>query len=224
MELNKNHPIVTSLASASVVFSLLLGMYFLFEPVVAFGQPTEEFTVTQEITGEIAFEVPPNDITMDDTIAGLTGGTANGSTSVRVSTNNPAGYTLDISFASTTAMEYDSGPASIPNFGAVQFDMNSGTVGTNNAAFAFTASSSDVVSALRDSGSSCGSGTPSIDQCWTLPADASTNFTLVNSTDSTLSAGQETEIAFRVVVNANPNPTLPIGFYTATATLTAAEN
>ena len=223
MQFSKQHPMM-ALLSAALIMPLLLGLYVAFEPLVAQGQVTDEFTVTQEITGEIAFEVPANDVTLSPTIAGLTGGTADGETSVRVSTNNPAGYTLDIKFAGATAMNYNSGSSVIPNFGAVQYDMNAGTVGANSAAFAFTASSTDVVTALQSSGTSCGSGSATIDQCWTLPVTATTDYTLVNSSNVTASNGQLTELAFRVVVTANPSPTLPIGLYTATATLTATEN
>lgn len=221
----ENGLIQYALIAAILMTSLSLALYLTFEPNVAKGQQTEEFTVTQEITGEISFETSPNDITLLPAIPGLTGGAATGSTYVEVSTNNPAGYTLAINFATTTAMQQNDGTAEIPNLGntlaTADYDMSS--VGVGSAAFALTASSASVVSDLLDDGGGCGSGSPSTDTCWVMPSDASGQITIVDRSSETSSAGERTDLAFQVVVGENPDPTLPIAFYKATATLTATE-
>lgn len=219
------HPVTHALFSAAVAMPLLVAFYFTVEPTVAVGQGVEEtFTVSQEITGEIAFEIAPNDVTMAPTIPGLSGGSATGSTPFTVSTNNPAGYTVTIEFEDTDAMQYNDGSAVIPDIGStVYFSMASG-VAANEAAFAFTVTGDNTVSALLDDGGTCGSGTASADNCWTLPPNTSTTpFTIVDSSTDTPSGGVENEVHFSVLVNANPNPSLPLGTYTATATLTAVE-
>lgn len=228
MQLTKNYPVVAAFLSAAILMPFALAMYFAFEPVVAMGQSaTEEFTVTQSITGEISFEVAPDPVTMSPTIPGITGGDALGSTAVRVSTNNPGGYTLEINFEDGSGMQQDGGAAEIPNLGvtsgSADYDM---AVVSGEAYFGVTASSSSVIGdLLADSGgSTCGSGSPSVDTCFIMPSDSSAPFELVNRTSETSSEGELTDIGFKVAVGPNPNPTLPIDTYTATATLTATEN
>lgn len=228
MQFSKNYPVVAAMLSAAIMMPFALAMYFAFEPAVVIGQgatTSENFTVTQSITGEISFEVTPDPVTMSPAIPGLTGGTAYGSTSVRVSTNNTTGYTLDIAFEDTQAMQQDGGSANIPNLDTTTGDYDLASIGTGDAAFAFTASSSDAVDTLLTDGTSCGAaGSPSVDSCFVMPSDATNAFTMVDSSSETLSEGQLTDIGFIVKVGANPTPTLPVDTYTATATLTATEN
>lgn len=219
------HPVTHAVLSAAIALPLLVGFYLAVEPTVAVGQGVEEsFTVSQEITGEIAFEVAPNDVTMAPTIPGISGGSATGSTPFTVSTNNPAGYTVTIEFEDTDAMQYNDGSSVIPDIGStVYYTMGDG-VAANEAAFAFTVTGDNTVSALLDDGATCGSGTATADTCWTLPPNTSTTpFTIVDSSTDTPSGGVENEVHFSVLVNSNPNPSLPLGIYTATATLTAVE-
>ena len=218
------HPVTQALFSAVVILPLLTLLYFAFEPAVAVGQSTtEDFTVTQEIEGEIAFEVAPQDVLMDPAIPGLTGGTSNGSTTFAVSTNNPAGYNVTIQFAADDAMQYESGTGFIPNLtDTIQVNFEDG-VGANEAAFGLTIDGANVTSEFLGDGSSCGSGSSDGETCWRLQDVATTPFTLVDSDDSTPSAGEAYDVYFRVLVNENPDPSLELGFYTATATLTATE-
>lgn len=217
------HPVVQALLTAAVALPLVTAAYFVLEPAVAVGQVSEDFTVSQEITGEISFEVAPVDVTMQPTIPGLTGGTATGSTPFTISTNNPAGYTVTIAFQDDAAMQYNDGGAEIPNLGSdVQVDFTDG-VGVNEAAFGFTVTGTSTVSALLGT-TSCGSGDESADNCWVLPDNTSgTPYTIVDSSEATPAAGNENTVYFQVHVNENPDPSLPLGFYTATATLTATE-
>ena len=221
MTFTRKNPIVSAVTVTFLMVPLVLGMFLAFEPTVTIGQVTEEFTVRQQITDEIAFTVAPSNVTMDTALAGLTGGTANGSTTFEVTTNNTAGYTIDISFASTTAMEFETGPEFIPNLGStVQPDFTTTEV-SGTSGFGYTVTGPQVVSALLGDTTSCGSGSAQSDACWTLQTTGTSDFTIIDSSNPSNAAGDAYDIYFRVVVDANPDPSLPEGFYTATATLTA---
>lgn len=218
----QNNPIVSALVATTLLLALVLSSFTLFEPAVVLGQATDSFTVTQSITGEISFRTTAADVTMAPSIAGITGGISSGTTTVAVATNDPDGYTLSIAFADATAMQYDLGAQSIPNFGAGTAQRLF-TVAAGDAGFALTASSTSVVDALKDTGAACGSGSPSLDTCWIMNTTATTPLTIVDRSSPTIADGERTDIVFRVGVGANPSPALPVGTYTATATLTATE-
>jgi hypothetical protein len=74
-----------SFALTLIVAVFLLGLFLTFEPVVS-RAVTDIFTVSQSITAEISFVASTTDVTMSPSIAGLTGGTAHGSTTIRVDT------------------------------------------------------------------------------------------------------------------------------------------
>jgi len=217
--------------SAALVFSLSLGLFFAFEPAVTFGQ-TDEFTVRAEITGELAFATTADDITLTPAIAGLTGGFANGTTTVAVNTNNPAGYQMTIEFDDVTAMQEELGTSSIPNFapaspGEADFDftMAAGDAGFGYTVFSNTNTADTNSIFLNDGTSDCSTGTTGIlGKCWFSTADATVAQNIVNRASPTPGTGATTTLAFQVGVGANPNPALPTGFYTATTTLTIIDN
>lgn len=219
--ITRMNPVASAFVGAVVTVAFVMLSFLALEPAVTNGA-TDEFTVQQTITGEISFTTTATDITMAPDIAGITGGISSGTTTVAVATNNPAGYTLTIAFSTSTAMVHSNGSDVIPNYkdGNVYHAF---TVATGEAGFAFTASSTNVVSALLDSGAACGSGSPSNDSCWVMPTNATNAYTLVDRSSATSAAGEETEITFRVGVGNNPSPAIPLGVYTATATLTATE-
>jgi len=218
---NRMHPVAAAMTGAVLTVAMVLISFVALEPAVTQGA-TDTFIVQQTITGEISFTTTATDVSMAPDIAGITGGYSSGTTTVAVATNNPNGYTLTLAFASSTAMIHANGVNEIPNYGSGSVTRLF-SVATGEAGFAFTASSTNVVSALLDSGAACGSGSPSNDTCWIMPSDATSGYTLVDRSSATDAAGEETEITFRVGVGANPSPALPLGLYTATATLTATE-
>ncbi len=220
-----------SLLSAGLVSSLLLISYFAFEPMVTKAATTASFTVTQEITGEISITTPPTNVTMSSSIAGMTGGSASGYTDVRVTSNNATGYNMTIAFSNAVAMKHHTLANTIPNYvpavaGTPDYSF---VMPTNSAGFAYNIDASDVATDVaakfRDSGSVCGTGNlVTSDSCWYGTADATMAETIVNRPNATPALGAETTIGFHVGVDANPSPALPTGFYTATATLTVANN
>lgn len=216
-----NNQTVRAFVAAVTMVPLLLAGFLVFEPTVTTGQET--FTIKQEILEEIAFTTAPQNIEMDTQLQGLTGGISNGSTTFAVTTNNATGYTVNINFASTTAMEHDTVLASIPNVGSTVMPILATTTVTGSA-FGYSLTGANIANTFTGTtgGCSTGSGTGDADACWYLQADATTEFTIVDSDNPTAGGGEPYDLYFRVVVDQNPVPALPEGTYTATATLTAA--
>lgn len=163
----------------------------------------------------ISLSIPPN-VMMTPALPGITGGVANGSTSVRVLTDSAAGYLLTAQASNDPAME--SASSSIQNYptsGAPDFSF----VNQNGEArFGFSPSGPDIVSYYRDDGSVCNSGTNDTSfACW--GALTLTPQSIARSPSANHPAGATTTLHFRVGVGANAM--VPPGTYTATTTLTA---
>lgn len=230
MSFLKTNQITEASLASLVVLSLLMVSFLLFEPRVGIGQEEEEFTVQLQVTEELAFVTPPTDVSLSPSVSGLTGGTANGSTTFVIRSNNSAGYNVTIEFASTTAMLGDAQGAFIANYEPASpgtpdynFITPSGT-----HAFGYTieaVEALDVAQLFRNSGSTCNTGSANdVDQCWYNVANAETPVTVIDRGSATPSSGATSTLKFRVELDANPSPAVPNDFYTATATLTATEN
>jgi hypothetical protein len=187
----------------------------------------DSFTVTQSITSEISFVATANDVTMSPSIAGLTGGTSSGSTTVRVRTNNDTGYNMTLAFSTSTAMTRNGGGGTISNY-------NPASAGTPDLTFAaetfaqfgytvVASTSADLDTSFKDDGAACATGSNNTaNTCWMNPS--TTAETIINRTTATGASGATTTIAFRVNVPSNPSPAVQEGTYVATATLTAVTN
>jgi hypothetical protein len=217
----------------SIASLIIIMMSFLvLEPTVS-SAIEDQFTITQQVTAEISFLTPSADIVMSPTLAGITGGTANGSTYVRVLTNNALGYTMTLAASSSLGMIGNTQggiiKALIPASGIVP-DYLFNSAPANSHAFGYTVSASttsDLAQAFLDNGAGvCNSGSADTvvanDGCW---VNASTSArTIVNRTTETESSGATTTIKFRVIISSNPAPAVPQDFYVATTTLTATTN
>lgn len=231
----QGNPTINAIVAAVATITLLLVSFTAFEPVVAQGgdAASSTFTVRQEITGEISFTSPPNNVTMEPEIAGLTGGTAFGTSTFAISTNNPTGYVVTIEFASITAMEQEAGSAYISNYtpvgGVPDYTFAIGGAGTAGE-FGFTVNTidpDDLDGNFNDNGSdTCGGGATqgNPNTCWWNQADARGDVQIIDAGGPTIPTGATSTVVFQVQVPANPSPALPTGFYTATATLTATED
>ncbi len=158
----------------------------------------------------------PSDVTMSPNLAGITGGTANGSATVTVTTDSPAGYSLSIQSSTSPAMQSTLG--TIPDYNhGLDADFTFSVV-PGSVSFGFSPSSVDVVSAFRDNSSVCGVG--SLDTplaCW---AGLSTTPTIISQgARSNHPSGATTTMHFRVGVGSGSG--VIAGQYTATTTLTA---
>lgn len=155
-------------------------------------------------------------IAMSSNISGVTGGTANGSTTVTVTTDNLAGYQLQIEAANNPAMQ--SGANTIADYspaGAVP-DYNF-TYGASDALLGYTVDGSDVANKYLSSGSVCGSGSDEVDKCW--EGLSTTAATIASAAGANHPNGTNTVVTFQVAIGGSVNQ--PAGTYVATTTLTA---
>jgi hypothetical protein len=217
---------------ATILLVSLLGMsFFVIEPNVGRAQDTSgPFTISQTITGETSFLVDAANTTLTGSLNGITGGTANGSTTVVVQTNSPTGYTMQIAFFNNgtpqTMLGRVTDSESIRDYPATSSQPTyTFSTASTSAVFAYTATAantSDLDDSFLNNGSSAcntGSSRSSYDQCWMEPTTSS--FQVIDR-DTDATTGATTTLHFRVHVPNNPTPGLVVDTYTATATLTVA--
>ena len=215
--------------ATALITALVFASFFVIEPKV--GQAVDDtFTIKQTITGEISFMASTSDVTMSGAINGVTGGTANGTTTAVVTTNNSTGYNMTISFEDNTGDSAMIGDVSdsdaIHDYTASSSEPTYGFyTASTSAVFGYTVSSSvaaDADDSFKDNGSgTCGSGSNKYQVCWMEPTAAA--FTIVDRANAA-TAGATTTLNFRVYVPNSPSPALVTDTYTATATLTAVTN
>jgi len=216
-----------ALIAASLIVAMLGAFFFSVEPKISRAIDGNPFTIKQTITDEISFLTQAANVTMTGQLQGITGGTANGSTTAVVRTNNAQGYTMTIAFFNNTTPQAMRGDVSASQ--AIRDYPATGgqptylfSTASTSAVFAYTVSaadSSDLDPSFLDSGSACNTGAGfTSDRCWMEPQTSS--FQIVDrSVDA--GTGATTTIHFRVHVPNNPSPAVTEDVYTATATLTA---
>ena len=155
-------------------------------------------------------------VTLSPDIGGVTGGEANGSTTVTVITDSPSGYKLNISATISPAMQSgvntiaDYNPGTDPDF--------SFTYATNEAFLGYTPEGVDIPVRFQDNGASCNvSGGDVASACW--DGLSTTAEIIATDTNANHPSGATTSIRFRVGVGSQVNQ--PPGVYVATTTLTA---
>lgn len=159
----------------------------------------------------------PADVIMTPSIGGITGGTANGSTSVTVLTDSPAGYELTIQAAGSPAMQ--KGVDSIADYvpASVGVPDYAFTTGATEAFFGFSPEGSDIVVDFKDNGASCGIGSGDTAlACW---LGLSTVPRVIAEGGANQPDGEITTLRFRVELGGSI--VKPEGEYVATTTLTA---
>lgn len=155
------------------------------------------------------------DVIMSQSIGGVTGGTATGSTMVTVTTDNRAGYQLSINALNSPAMQ-DGGntiadyiPAGNPDFAF--------TTSATDSHFGYSPEGSDIVSRFRDFTGNCNSGSgDTADACW--DGLSTSLVAIAQSANANHPIGTDTTIKFQVGVGSLANQ-VP-GTYVATTTLT----
>ena len=226
--------IVQALGSTVAVALVLALGFLILEPTVS-RAITDEFTVTQTISGAISFQQTANDLTMDGALDGITGGTSYGTTTVRVRTNNATGYNMTIQFASTTAMGRIGDGGRINNYlyGSTTTTYPAGfSTAPANAQFGFSVNASttaDISPVFTHSGALCGTGNNgsfTVNNCWRGASTSDETFEtqLINRSGPTTGSGSTSTVQFRVTIPPNPTPAVANGTYRATATLTALDN
>ena len=157
------------------------------------------------------------DVTMSPSIPGVTGGVANGSTTLTVITDSTSGYALTITAENEPAMQ--KGADAIADYAPgvnPSFDF---TVDTGEAFFGYTPEGEHIIARYRDNGAACGTG-GSLDTafaCW--DGLTTSGQTIASDTNPNHPLGSTTTINFRVGIGSGVNPAP--GFYVATTTVTA---
>jgi hypothetical protein len=159
----------------------------------------------------------PSDVVMSPSIPGVTGGTANGSTTVTVTTDSPSGYSLSIASENSPAMQKGSDAIAdyTPAGGDPDFTFG---VGAADAFFGYSPEGADVVSRFKDDGASCNTGSlDTASACWdglTQGGEIIASHSGANHPD-----GATTTVLFRVGIGSSV--VQAPGTYVATTTLTA---
>ena len=219
--------LVQAIVTSCVIVALLAASFFLIEPTVGQAVTSGPFTIKTTITDEISFLVNAANVIATGSINGITGGTANGTTTAVVRTNSNTGYNMSIAFfdnGSGQAMQGDvTDSDSIRDYPATSSQPTFlFSTASTSAVFGYTVSAavtSDLDPSFLNNGTVCNSGpTYTADRCWMEPT--TTGFTIINRA-SAATTGATSTISFRVHVPSNPTPGLVADIYTATATLTA---
>jgi hypothetical protein len=212
------------MVKASAMLLVVMFGYLNFEPAIADAVSTS-VNVSQAVTTEISIS-KSGDVTMSPSIAGMTGGSATGSTTITVKTNNLAGFSMAIKAGTNPALESAEGnsfadytPVSTPT---PDFAWD---VASADSEFGYSieaATLADNVTPFLDNGTACGGSgaAQAADKCW---AGLSTsNFTVVNRANPTLIAGEAEVVKLKAEAGATHFQNQ--GSYTATLTLTATAN
>lgn len=160
----------------------------------------------------------PDDVTMSPDLPGLTGGESNGSTTVIVTTDSPAGYDLTIQSEKDPAMQ--SPTDTIANYPAGATPDYTFTTPAGQAYFGFSVVSADVVANFKDNGvNTCGGASVqnNLDVCWRSLSTSAISVAQAASPNHPL--GTETAVYFKVGVGSGAG--VAPGVYTATTTMTA---
>lgn len=163
----------------------------------------------------LSMSVPPN-VDMDTEIGGLTGGTSNGSTTVTIITDSPAGYQLTITAENNPAMQ--SPTDTIADYSAGGTPDFAFTTTAADAHFGYSPSGVDIVQAFLDDGGTCGVsiGDTAL-ACWDGLTTSSR--LIAQSGGANQPSGATTTINFRVGIGGGAG--VEAGLYIATSTLTA---
>ena len=157
------------------------------------------------------------DVVLSPSIPGVSGGMANGETTVTVITDSPSGYALTIASENSPAMQKETD--TIADYAPQGADPDfSFVLGAADAHFGYTPQGADVVQRFKDDGDSCNAG--SLDtalSCW--DGLSLVEKTIASNTDANHPGGASTTVYFRVGVGGSVIQAP--GVYTATTTFTA---
>lgn len=223
-----------ALLAALLVVTLLCSLYFVIEPKVGRAVTGNQFSIRQDITGEISFLVQAANVSMVGSLNGLTGGNSTGTTQAVVQTNNATGYYMEIAFTDTdldgNIMRRDLGGTAvgaIKNYATTTYNRMvepsfNFSLASTASMFGYTVAATtttDIDQSFLNNGSACNVGSDATQNlCWMAPS--TTAFRIIDRSTSAPSGATST-VRFRVYVPPSPNPAVESGFYTATATLSA---
>lgn len=165
----------------------------------------------------VYLSISTSPVALSPSIPSISGGTANGSTIVTVTTDNPAGYELYIKASSSPALK--SGVNSFADYTPAGANPDfTFSVAVSASEFAFTPEGTDIAQEYKDNGSSCNIGAlDTTDACWN--ALSTTNELVAQKTSGNHPSGTGTTLKFRA--ESGTSNTQATGTYTATTTVTA---
>lgn len=156
-------------------------------------------------------------VALSPSIPGVTGGTANGSTTITVTTDSPSGYSLSIAALTSPALQ--NGGDTIADYSPEGADPDfTFLTGAADAHLGFSPEGADVVQRYKDNGSVC--NVNSIEttlSCW--DGLSLSDAIIASDTNSNHPDGATTTVQFRVGVGGTV--VQPPGTYIATTTITA---
>lgn len=160
----------------------------------------------------------PDPVTLSPAIPGVSGGTSTGSTTLTVTTDNPAGYDIEIAATADPAMQTAGSAATIADYvpsGASDFTF---TTASSQAHLGYNVVSSAAATQFINDGSSCGSGGLNTSvNCW----DGLDTTGAVIASAGTANHPTGTDIVIHFQVGVGDNVVQPPGTYVATTTVTA---
>lgn len=170
----------------------------------------------------LSISPPPDDVNLTPSIGGVTGGTADGTVTWTVATDNPGGYTLSIK--ATAAPALVSTTSSIANYTPEDSEIPdfSWGISSSDSEFGFSPESSDLVSKFKDNGfNTCATGSSQTpDKCWY-------NFKTTSETISQSASRNDpsgTATTFKLKAESGSSHLQQEGTYTAEITVTAVAN
>jgi len=174
------------------------------------------------IESYIAAAALPEDITMSPSIGGITGGQSNGTTSIKVTTDSPSGYSLFVRASASPALATSTYSFAdyIPNNPEIP-DYN-WSVPATTTGFGFTPYGPDTAPKYRHIGENCNEdgGSESKDHCWYNLSIS--DETIAASYLSNHPEGTETYIRFRA--ESGTQNIQSAGEYSATLIITVIPN
>lgn len=159
----------------------------------------------------------PADVTLSPAISDTDGGTADGSATWTVITDNAAGYSLTIKASVSPALV--SGGDSFADYSPVGAapDFIFG-VDASESAFAYSPEGTDLADNFKDDGLACNTGSSdTADACWDGLSTGATMIAQAGSSNDPV--GTETTVKFRAAAGASKSQ--PGGSYQAVITVTA---
>lgn len=214
------------LQRVSKSLALLLVVFFIYlyiEPIVADAAITEtqDFVVTQPVSGEISMSNPADVLMNDGVIGGMSGGTSTGTTSFVVVSNNATGFTTVISASSSPALVKAASGTSFSDYSNTG-DPTNDWADTASSAFGYNVKTSDSAdaAAFKYTGTTCSTGGSVNDDthCWR--GFTTSPYTIIDRGSETTVSGVTETLNLQAQLAANQ--ALESGSYVATITLTSA--
>lgn len=157
-------------------------------------------------------------VILSPSIPGVSGGTANGSTTFTVITDNPAGYEVRISAEDEPALQEVASANTIADYVPTDVADYAFSLGESDAHFGYSVESTAAAARFVHNGADCGvSGSNTALQCW--DGLSTTTAVVAESGSANQPGGTDVTLHFRVGVGGLVNQAP--GTYVATTTITA---